>query len=349
MTEPTDAQSGALAVFPAWLPGLFICAGISVAALAISSAPMLQRAAVSPLIVAMLLGVAVANFGSRGVAALPERGFALARGPLLRTAIVLYGLRIPLAEMQAVGSGAVVASAVMVVSTLLLAWYAGRRWLGLDGESALLIGAGSAICGAAAVLATEGVLGSRPGKVGVAVATVVVFGSTAMLLYPVLVPWLVDFLGLGWGPIDQGIYIGSTVHEVAHVLAAGAAIGPQVMHAALVTKMIRVCLLVPVLFAIVLVVRRRRTSGEGRRVAMPWFAVAFLAAIVAGPWLSLSDAHARAVAQGDDLLLAAAMASLGLTVRWSVVRAAGTRPLMLGALLFVHLVGSGLIVNLLVS
>ncbi|WP_435104931.1 YeiH family protein [Arhodomonas sp. AD133] len=347
MREQTRSLSSLAAVTPAWLPGLVVSGAIAGAAVVLGQWSVLQRAAVSPLVVAILLGVLATNVLGRALATLPGQGFALARGPLLRLAIIVYGLRVPLAQMEAVGGGALLVSVSMVATTLAFAWFVGRRWLGLDDESALLIGAGSAICGAAAVLATEGVVGSRPGKVGVAVATVVVFGSAAMLVYPVLLPWLADTLGLGWGATTMGVYTGATVHEVAQVVVAGAALGPNVLQAALVTKMMRVCLLVPVLFALVWLLRRRNGTGE-RRIALPWFALAFLAAIVVQPWLGLTGMQAQAIAQGDDLMLATAMAALGLTVRWSTVRAAGARPLILGALLFVHLIGTGLLVSWLV-
>jgi uncharacterized integral membrane protein (TIGR00698 family) len=329
-------------------PGLILSAALALAAMALARIPALADAAVSPLVIAILLGIAAGNLPRQPVAALPGAGFNLVRGPLLRLAIVLYGFRVTLGEMQAVGGGAVLASAIMVTSTLLLAWYAGRRWLGLDRDSALLIGAGSAICGAAAVLASEGVIRSRGASVGVAVATVVVFGTAAMFLYPVLVPALMQIVGLDWAAVAQGVYAGSTIHEVAQVLVAGSALGPEAAHAALVTKMMRVCMLAP--FLLVLSFAWARGGGEAAGgVRMPWFAVAFLALIVIHPWLGLSPATLEAIAVADTALLATAMAALGMSVRVAAIRAAGARPLLLGLLLFAWLIGGGLVVNMLVA
>jgi uncharacterized integral membrane protein (TIGR00698 family) len=348
--ERSIGSRGALQVAAQGLPGLALSAVMAAAATLLARTPLLAEAAVSPLIVAILLGIAAGNLLARPLRHAPHAGFALARGAVLRLAIVLYAFRISPAEMQALGAGAIAVSVVIVCTTLLLAWYAGRRWFGLDDETAILVGAGSSICGAAAVLAADGVIGARAGKVGVAVATVVVFGTCAMLIYPVLVPLLEQAFGLQWDSLARGIYIGATVHEVAQVLVAGAGLGNDVAEAALLTKMMRVCMLAPVLIIIGLLwARRGGGGGTAGRVRVPWFAVAFLALIGIHPLLGLSAQLTGAIAIADDFLLATAMAALGLTVRGETIRAAGTRPLLLALALFGYLVFGGLLVSILLA
>lgn len=336
-------------LIPPWLPGIAISALLAASATAASRLPLLAEHAISPLIIAILIGVVGGNAMSRSLATVPEAGFAIARGPLLRLAIVLYGFRITLTEMQTVGIEAVAISGFMVVSTLGFAYYTGR-WLGLSRDSALLIGVGSSICGAAAVLGAEGVIRSRSAAVGIAVATVVVFGTTAMFLYPVLVPAITSALALDWDATARGIYVGSTVHEVAQVLVAGSGLGGgEVERAALITKMMRVCMLAPVLLVLSLLWRQdANAAGSGSaRVRIPWFAVAFLALIAIHPVFGLSDTTIEWIALVDDLLLATAMVALGMTVHVQAVRAAGKGPLLLGSLLFVYLLAGGLAINLL--
>lgn len=334
-----------------WLPGLAICIILAGAATALSDLPLLADRAVSPLIIAVVLGILVGNGLPGMLAAIPEPGFVLARGPLLRVAIVVYGFRITLADIQAVGPGAIIVSVFMVVSTLLLAYHVGRRWFRLDAASALLIGMGSSICGAAAVLGAEGVIRSRSGSVAIAVATVVVFGTAAMLSYPIFLPPVVAALDLDWDATLHGIYVGSTVHEVAQVVVAGSALGgAPVADVALITKMMRVCMLAPVLLVIGIVWHRAGNGANANgRVMIPWFAVAFLILIVIHPLFGLSNDSMERIAIADDLLLSTAMVSLGLTVRTHVIRAAGAAPLLLGALLFTYLVVGGLLINILVA
>ena len=124
--------------------------------------------------------------GYQRLQARADAGIGFAKHWLLRAGIVLFGLRITFQDIATVGWRGVAIDALMLVSTFGLAVLLGRRWLRLDAQSAILIGAGSAICGAAAVLVTAPVVRASPDKVAVAVATVVLFGTLAMFGYPLL-------------------------------------------------------------------------------------------------------------------------------------------------------------------
>src|SRR5690606_34311142 len=130
---------------------------------------------------------------------------------------------------------------LMVAMVMLIGYQIGTRMLGLDRETALLTCAGSAICGAAAVLATEATIRARASSTAMAVATVVLFGSLAMFIYPLLYPLT------GFAEQLFGAYIGATVHEVAQIVAVGGAVGPDALDTAVIVKLVRVMLLVPFL------------------------------------------------------------------------------------------------------
>ena len=120
------------------------------------------------------------------MAAVAADGVAFSKQALLRVGIVLYGLRLTFQDIANVGVAGVIIDALMLSSTFALSWWVGTRIFGLDRKTALLIGAGSSICGAAAVMATEPVVRGRAEQVTVAVSTVVVFGTLAIFLYPAL-------------------------------------------------------------------------------------------------------------------------------------------------------------------
>lgn len=180
--------------------------------------------------------------------------------------------------------------------------------------------------------------------VGVAVATVVVFGTLAMFAYPLLAASLLpdDASAAAW--FAWGIYTGSTVHEVAQVAAAGAAVNPVVADVAVITKMIRVMLLAPLLLALPACTGGRDGRANGRRFAVPWFVPAFLVMVVVNSWFPPPPHIYQAVLTLDTLLLTTAMFSLGLTTRWQAVRAAGVKPLLLAGILAVWLmIGGGVL------
>lgn len=327
----TDMNISAVRPAPGVRFGLVACVAITLSAAALAAIPALGRHGLGWLPLAVALGMLVGNLWP----ALPERGragLALARGPLMRAGIALYGLRIGLDEFAAVGWGGAAMALLMVASTLLLAMALGRR-LGLDRHSALLIGAGSAICGAAAVAAADGVLGARARQVAAAVAAVVLFGTLGMYLLPLLYPAL-DLSGA-----DFGLWIGLTVHELGHVVAAASAVGPEAASAALIEKMMRVMLLAP---AVVWIAWLDGRSGGGGRLRVPFFLWAFFAAIALNASGVLPAAVQQAGAGLAQLLLAAGLAALGAATRFADVRAAGGRVWLLAALLWAYLLFAGL-------
>jgi uncharacterized integral membrane protein (TIGR00698 family) len=214
----------------------------------------------------------------------------------------------------------------------------------MDRETVWLIGAGSSICGAAAVLATEPVVKADASKVAVAVATVVLFGTAGILLYPALFALLPAV-----SAAQFGIFTGSTLHEVAQVVAAGHAIGAEAENMAVITKMLRVMMLAPFLLLLGSWLRQRgpRTATSAR--SFPWFALLFIAVALVNSLQLLPAGVVSALNQLANLLLAMAMAALGLTTRFSALKQAGAKPLLLGLMMFCWLIVGGGALNLLVQ
>lgn len=236
--------------------------------------------------------------------------------------------------------------ALVLASTFGWACVLGTKLFKLDALTTLLIGAGSSICGAAAVLATAPVAKGRAQDVAVAIATVVVFGTVATFLYPALFQWNA---AAQWLPLDAhryGLYVGATVHEVAQVVAAGAAVSPEATSTAVIAKMVRVMMLAPFLLLLSAFVARRlrhtsAADASAGGITIPWFALGFVAMAGVNSLGILPATFTRLGVELDNLLLAIAMAALGLTTHWQAVRAAGIKPLLLAALLFAWLLGAG--------
>lgn len=315
-----------------WLPGMALAAGLGVVALWASETAWLQQWHLSALTVAIVIGLLLGNFSGGRLSPSFTPGLVLAQRQLLRAGVVLYGLRLSFQDVAAVGAPGLVLDLLIVASTLGLGVWAGRRWFGLDRDTALLTAAGSAICGAAAVLAVERVIRPEAGKVAIAVASVVLFGTLNIFLYPALYPHL------GLDAAAFGLYTGATVHEVAQVVAVGSAIGPETADAAVVVKLTRVLMLVPVLF---LLGWREARAGGQRAMVVPWFALGFLGVVALNSLVTIPAATKSALLALDALLLATATAALGMETRLSRLRALGPRPLLLAGLLFLWLCGGG--------
>jgi uncharacterized integral membrane protein (TIGR00698 family) len=340
------------------LPGLLLSAALAALSIALGQIDYLQQHGMGALTIAILLGILLGNTVFPRVARQCGAGVAFSKQKLLRLAIVLYGLRLTFQDVAQVGIAGVLIDALMLSSTFALALLLGLKLFKLDRETVILIGAGSSICGAAAVMATEPVLQAKSEKVTVAVATVVVFGSIAMFAYPVLYRLNLQWQWLPFSEQAFGVLIGSSLHEVAQVVAAGRAVSQEAANTAVIAKMVRVMMLAP--FLILLssyLLRDKRTASAGKAdvdvdvgtdaagISFPWFTLGFMLVVGLNSMAWLPAELAGKLIDFDTLLMAMAMAALGLTTHVSAIRQAGVKPLLLGAILLLWLIAGGALIN----
>ncbi len=336
-----------------FVPGLALIAGLALSATFLGQAAWFQKSGISALTIAIVLGMIVGNTVYSYVATASTHGVTFSKQILLRVGIIFYGMRLTFQDVAHVGLAGVVIDSLVLASTFALSWWAGTGLFGLDRRTAMLIGAGSSICGAAAVMAAEPVVGARAEQVAIAVSTVVVFGTLAIFLYPALYELNARHHFLSMSATAYGIFAGSTIHEVAQVLAAGRAIADAAADTAVITKMVRVMMLAPFLILLSIYLSRHPAAGEAklagvtatRRIVIPWFALAFVAVVVLNSLIALPHDLKATANDLDTFLLAMAMAALGVTTQVSAVRTAGIRPLALAAMLFGWLIFGGFAIN----
>ena len=309
----------------------------------------------SSLTLAILLGMVLGNTVYPNFSDQLSSGVSFAKGQILRLAIIFYGFKLTLTQVASVGMPAVMTDALVLTSTFLITYWLGTKWLKVDKQTTLLIGSGASICGAAAVIAAEPVVKAEAHKVTIAVATVVVFGTIAMLLYPFLyhLGWLQPWLNAQ----QYGIYTGSTIHEVAQVVVAGNAISTDVGNTAVVTKMIRVMMLAPFLLILSFALTKG-SSDDGEKpsfinrvqqVKVPWFAFIFILVVLLHTLIPMTESFEHSMVMLDDVLLTMAMFALGLTTHMSAIKQAGVKPLILGVIMFTWLIVGGGLINIGIS
>jgi len=364
------------------ISGVLLAALVAAAGYAIARIPAVKALGFSPLVIAIVVGMIVGNLGVNRLPGSVHQGIAFAQKRILRFAIIFYGFRVTFQEIAGVGGAGLLADIIMLSSTFVFGTWIGRRFFGLDRDTAILCAAGSSICGAAAVLATEPVLKAEPYKVTVAVGTVVVFGTIAMFLYPLI------FQIAGMNPQVFGIYTGSTVHEVAHVVAVGGAVGHGVAETAVIVKLTRVMLLAPFLLILSAVISRREKASlqligsavpagvavgsnwadtqsirddaqsihhdapavrKKSVITIPWFAVLFIAVAGIHSLVALPHSVVGGINLVDTFLLATAMAALGIDSRIERFRGVGAGPILATLTMFGWLVVGGYLVNRLIA
>lgn len=324
---------------PAWWFGIMLAGALAAAASAAAQLPWVQHMGLSALTLAIVFGIVAGNTFFKVIAPQTATGVDFSKNTLLRAGIILYGFRITFQQIAGVGWEGILVDILMVSLTFLLATQLGTRVFKLDLQSAILIGVGSAICGAAAVVATEPVVRGQAHKVSVAVATVVVFGTLSMFTYPLLYPYL------NLSEDAYGIFAGSTIHEVAQVIAAGKSVSDSAAATAVIEKMLRVMMLAPFLLVLSSYVQNDSKPGGKAKITIPWFAVLFIVASAINSLHLLTIPLVDALIQIDTVLLAMAMAALGLRTHAGAIRQAGVKPLMLATVLFAFLAIGGYGIN----
>lgn len=290
------------------------------------------------LTLAIIIGMIIGNVFNKFIPENFRDGITFSAKRILRFAIILYGFRITFQQIFAVGLNGLFADIIMLTTTYLFGYYLGTRVFKLDKDLCMLTAIGSSICGAAAVLGTDAVLKAKSHKVSLAVATVVLFGTISMFLYPFLFK-----LGI-LSPEFFGIYIGSTIHEVAQVVAAGSAVSAQAMDTAVIVKLTRVMMLVPYLFLLGMYLAKK--SGTKReKIPMPWFAILFVVVCGFNSLNILPEFIKSFLIEFDVFLLTMAMFALGVETNFNKIKGLGLKPILLAGLMFLWLVCGGLIIN----
>jgi len=297
-----------------------------VAIAAVAAAPLVAVYAPIPaMVIALVIGIALNPIARRPTF---QPGIIFCLKTLLRWAVALLGLRIALGEIIALGF----ATAALVVASMALTIASGfllARALGQRPAYGALAGAGTAICGASATLATSIVVPDYRGKeadVAFVVVAVNALSTIAMLLYPLIC------VRLGFDPQQTGAMLGGTIHDVAQVVGAGYAVSEPVGNTAVIVKLFRVFLLFPVVLVIGWSFARRSVASDAARIPFPVFALVFVALCILNSIASSFAATAPLFAQIKAPLIEAstwgllvAISALGLNTSLPAIAALGWR------------------------
>ncbi|WP_431047752.1 YeiH family protein [Streptomyces sp. P1-3] len=299
------------------------------------------------LTVAVVLGITAAHLpGARGLIRGTGRpGLSLAGKRLMRLGIVLLGLKLSLDDVLGLGWATVAMVFGVVAATFCGTWWLGRR-MGLRGDQPVLIATGYAICGASAIGAVSDVRDSEERDVATSVALVTLCGTLAIAVLPLLQ----HPLGLDDGQF--GRWAGASVHDVGQVVATAQTAGSGALSDAVLVKLMRVALLAPLVAAVAVSVRARRTAvrdgaAEGvvadaaarRPPLVPLFVLGFLAAVALRSTDLLSAGALDAAGTAQELLLAAALFGLGSAVHLPSMARTGGRVAALGLCAWVVVAG----------
>ena len=340
------------------LSGIIFVAIFAAAATFIADLAPVKALGLSPLVIGIVMGIFYANTLHNQTPEAWQSGITFSAKKILRFAIVFYGFRITFQQIAEVGMDGFLVSLIMLTTTLILGSWAGYKVFGMEKDTSILTASGAAVCGAAAVLATEPVLKAEEYKTAIAVSMVVLFGTISMFLYPVLYTTIFEnatgFLHMT--AREFGIYVGGTIHEVAQVVAVPASVpgSPEEMaNAAVIVKMTRVIMIAPMLIVLglYLAYTAKKEGGDTNdkmKLVIPWFAVYFIGVAGFNSLHLVPQNIVDIINEIDTFLLTMAMTALGMGTVFAKFKGLGLAPVYTATTMFVWLVVGGFVVTKLV-
>ncbi|WP_420488221.1 YeiH family protein [Gottfriedia acidiceleris] len=279
---------------------------------------------VGPLACAILLALVYRQFFGY-----PEKlraGIQFSSKRLLRFAIILYGLKLNIVvifndglPLLLRGVGTIIFSIVVLMAI--------AKWLKADLNLSLLLSIGTGICGAAAIAAVSPIIKSKDEDTAMAVGIIALVGTIFSIIYTLIYPLLPI------SPTEYGAWAGISLHEIAHVALAAAPAGQDALAHALLAKLTRVFLLIPVCFILLFWMKKKGKLDGEAKLEFPWFLIGFVIMSFVGSYflgkeVPVSKNFMSDIAVFTSFILTMSMTGLGLNINLKELRTKSLRPLI---------------------
>lgn len=307
-----------------WVSGIAFTFFIALLGFLLAKVPGFSH--IGQLASAIIIAVAYRQFF--GYPEVLRSGITFSSKKLLRLAIILYGLKLNIDVVFRDGLGLLARDALIIAFAIIATVYL-AKWLKADKDISLLLGVGTGVCGAAAIAAVAPIIKAKDEDTAIGVGIIAMMGTVFAIGYTILRP-ILPLL-----PTEYGIWSGMSLHELAHVAIAAAPAGEDALAIALLAKLGRVFLLVPLCFIFIYFMKRKSKGedGEQSKIEFPWFLVGFILMSVFGSYvlghsIPVTDEVMAGISAATTWLLTAAMVGLGLNVSLKDVRERAMKPLI---------------------
>ncbi|MDI2586380.1 YeiH family protein [Psychrobacillus sp. NEAU-3TGS] len=302
--------------------GIGITLVIAILAKLLSGVPFLSI--MGQLVIAIILGMVWS--ATISVPTLFQSGVSFSSKKLLRLGIILLGMRLNLEDIYHAGLSVFLIALINILFALFVV-YGFSRLFGVDKRLGILTACGTAICGAAAVVAIAPQVKANDEETAIGVATIAILGTLFTLVYTFLYP-IMNLTSNGYG-----VFAGGTLHEIAHVIAAADPGGSNAVDLAVIVKLTRVALLVPIALVIGFIVKKREKGDSKSKFSLssiPWFIIGFLVMSGINTLGIIPEELANFIVSVAYLLIGMAMAGLGLNIDIRTFKKLGVKPIAAG-------------------
>ncbi|KRF59800.1 hypothetical protein ASG97_20395 [Bacillus sp. Soil745] len=279
---------------------------------------------IGPLACAILLAVVY-----RQIFGYPQKlrtGIQFSSKILLRFAIILYGLKLNMIVIFHQGFPLLLRGTITIIFSIAVLMII-AKWLKADFNLSLLLSVGTGICGAAAIAAVSPIIKAKDEDTAMGVGIIALVGTVFSIIYTLIYPFL------SIGPMNYGNWVGISLHEIGHVALAAAPAGQDALAHALLAKLTRVFLLIPVCFILMLWMKKKgKIEGEAR-FEFPWFLIGFIVMSFVGSYIignkvMVSQKLMSYISDFTSFMLTMSMTGLGLNICLNELRTKAIRPLI---------------------
>ncbi|MED3996897.1 putative sulfate exporter family transporter [Peribacillus frigoritolerans] len=279
---------------------------------------------IGPLACAILLAVVY-----RQVFGYPQKlrtGIQFSSKILLRFAIILYGLKLNMIVIFHQGFPLLLRGTITIIFSIAVLMII-AKWLKADFNLSLLLSVGTGICGAAAIAAVSPIIKAKDEDTAMGVGIIALVGTVFSIIYTLIYPFL------SIGPINYGNWVGISLHEIGHVALAAAPAGQDALAHALLAKLTRVFLLIPVCFILMLWMKKKGKMEGEARFEFPWFLIGFIVMSFVGSYIignkvMVSQKVMSYISDFTSFMLTMSMTGLGLNICLKELRTKAIRPLI---------------------
>jgi len=319
------------------LPGVLACVAVAIVATVLGTRLPVVGGAVFAIAIGLLIGLVVAALRAPSAAMKP--GIAFSSKWLLQVSIVLLGANLSIGRVIASGARSMPVTIVTLVLVLLVAFVVGKL-LGIDRDLRRLLGVGTGICGGSAIAAVSSAIDADGADIAYAMSTIFLFNVIAVLTFP----WLGHLMNLSQHAF--GLWAGTAINDTSSVVAAGYAYGHDAGDEAVIVKLTRTLLIIPLVgFYAYRRIAAARGAGAGAVdwwSVLPWFVLFFAAAAAINGFGLIPEAAHGPLQTLALFCITVALAGVGLSADYAKMRSAGLRPLLLGFILWATIAVSSL-------
>lgn len=254
-----------------------------------------------------------------------NEGIKFTSKKLLQTAIILLGFEMNLYNVIKVGSQSLLVMLFTLTAAFMTAWLVGRA-LKLQGNVAILIGVGTAICGGSAIAATAPVIKAEDKEIAYSISTIFLFNVAAVFIFPAI-GHLVHMSDVGFG-----IWAGTAINDTSSVVAAGYSYSDAAGSLATIVKLTRTLMIIPITLFLAIYTHKKTAQNTNFALAkvFPWFVLGFIAASIISTTGLVPLETGKLLAQFGKFLIVMAMAAIGLNTNIKQLISNGIKPILLG-------------------